>query len=279
MSDPGSTVWGMDFDDQRGTALENVDMTGSRFTRVDFTGSTFRAVALHGVVMRGIEVSNATIDGEFESLVVNGIDVVPLVEAELDRRHPERPLFRPTTADGFREAWDVNERLWAETVDRARRLPEDRLHESVGDEWSFIQTLRHLAFASESWVGRGVLGDRSPWHPLSLPWDQMEPRDGVPHDRDARPTLGDALALRLEAMALVRGVVDGLTDEQLDVPGEPLAGRMTGDMSLSDVRAALLSVLAETFPGSRADAGLLRGDHIDALTGASWHLLRSRSDS
>ena len=214
----------MDFDDQQGTVLENVDMTGSRFSRVDFTGSTFRAVALHGVVMRDIEVSNTTIDGEIESLVVNGVDVVPLVAAELDRRHPERPLFRPTTADGFRQAWDVNERLWAETVVRARALPEEKLHESVADEWSFIQTLRHLAFASQAWVGRGVVGDPRPWHPLSLPWDQMEPRDGVPHDREERPTLDDALAVRLDAMALVRGVVDGLTDEQLDVPGEPLVG-------------------------------------------------------
>ena len=113
----------MDFENQQGTALENVDMTGSRFTRVDFTGSTFRAVALHGAVMRDVEVSNTSIDGEIESLVVNGVDVAPLVEAELDRRHPERPLFRATTADEFREAWDVNERLWAETVARARRLP------------------------------------------------------------------------------------------------------------------------------------------------------------
>ena len=176
MSYPGPSLECMDFDDQQGTSLENVDMTGSRFSRVDFTGSTFRAVALHGVVMRDIEVSNTTIDGEIESLVVNGVDVVPLVAAELDRRHPERPLFRPTTADGFRQAWDVNERLWAETVVRARRLPEERLHESVADEWSFIQTLRHLAFASQAWVGRGVLGDPRPWHPLSLPWDQMEPR-------------------------------------------------------------------------------------------------------
>jgi hypothetical protein len=214
----------MDFEDQRGTALENVDMTGSRFTRVDFTGSTFRAVALYGVVMRDVEVADTTIDGEIGSLVVNGVDVVPLVEAELDRRHPERPLFRPTTADGFREAWDVDERLWAETVARARLLPEEQLHESVADEWSFIQTLRHLAFASQAWVGRGVLGDPRPWHPLSLPWDQMEPRDGVPHDREVRPTLDDALAVHLDAMALVRGVVDGLTDEQLDVPGEPLVG-------------------------------------------------------
>src|SRR3954466_5090679 len=129
MSDPGPTLFGMDFEDQRGAAVENVDMTGSRLTRVDFTGSTFRAVALHRVVMRDVEVSGTTIDGEIESLVVNGVDVAPLVQAELDRRHPERALLRATTADGFRAAWDENERLWAETVARARRLPEERLHE------------------------------------------------------------------------------------------------------------------------------------------------------
>jgi len=204
--------------------FEDLDLSGARFSMVDLTGATFRSVGLHGVVMRDVEVSHTTIDGEIEHLVVNGVDVAPYVEAELDRRHPERPLFRPTTADGFRKVWAVNERLWAETVERARRLPPEKLHESVDDEWSFVQTLRHLAFASESWVGRGILGNPSPWHPLSLPWDQMEPREGVPHDRDARPSLDEALALRLGAMAIVRGVIDGLTDEQLDRRGDPLQG-------------------------------------------------------
>jgi uncharacterized damage-inducible protein DinB len=152
------------------------------------------------------------------------VDVAPLIEAELDRRHPERPRFRPTTADGFREAWDLNEQLWAATVDRARQLDPEQLHESVDEEWSFIQTLRHLAFASESWVGRGVLGDPSPWHPLSLPWDQMPPEAGVPWNRDARPSLDEALALRHQAMALVRGVLDDLTDEQLATETAPIVG-------------------------------------------------------
>ncbi|WP_028049553.1 DinB family protein [Cellulomonas sp. URHD0024] len=204
--------------------FDDVDLSGARFSMVNLTDATFRSVGLHGVVMRDVEISAMRVDGEVESLVVNGVEVAQYVEEELDRRFPERPLFRPTTADGFREAWALDERLWAQTVERARRLPEQRLHESVDEEWSFIQTLRHLAFASESWVGRGVLGDPSPWHPLSLPWDQMRPRQGVPHDRGARPSLDDALALRLEAMALVRGVIDGLTDEQLDRPGEPLQG-------------------------------------------------------
>lgn len=237
---------GRDVADRRGREFENLDMRGARFSTVRLDGATFRACDLHGVVMRGVETSHMTIDGEILKLVVNGVDVVPLVEAELDRRHPDRPRFRPTTADGFREAWDVNEQLWESTVERARRLRSELLHESVGGEWSFIQTLRHLAFATESWVGRCILGDPSPWHPLSLPWDQMTPRPGVPHDRDAQPSLDEALTLRRNAMALMRRVVDGLTDEQLDSHTTPLVG--TGWPDEGDtfpVRECLLVVLNE----------------------------------
>ena len=52
----------------------------------------------------------------------------------------------------------------------------------------------------------------------------MEPREGVPWDRDARPSLEEALALRQHAMALVRRVVDGLTDRQLGEQTAPLVG-------------------------------------------------------
>jgi uncharacterized damage-inducible protein DinB len=215
---------GDDLTHLRGKEFERADMTGARFRSVTFKGATFRACALQNVVMRGVEIWDTTIDGEIQNLVINGVDVAPLVEAELDRRHPERPKFRATTPDEFRDAWNLNEQLWESTVARARALPAEMLHESIDGEWSFIQTLRHLAFATESWVGRCVLGDPSPWHPLSLPWDTMTPRQGVPHDRDARPSLDEALALRLAAMAMMRQVVDGVTDEQLDSRTEPLVG-------------------------------------------------------
>jgi uncharacterized damage-inducible protein DinB len=235
-----------DFADLRGKEFHRADMTGARFTTVSLNGATFRACALHHVVMRGVEMVDATIDGEIQSLVVNGVDVAPLVEAELDRRHPDRLKFRPTTPEGFREAWDLNERLWESTVAQARRMPPEMLHDSVDGEWSFIQTLRHLAFATESWIGRCILGDPSPWHPLSLPWDQMRPRPGVPHDREARPSLDEALAVRLAAMAMMRRVVDGLTDEQLDSRTEPLVGPGWPDEGEAfPVRECLLIVLNE----------------------------------
>src|SRR6478736_51236 len=89
------------------------DLHGSCFHDVDLSGSEFRAVFLRDVVMRGCILLDVTIDAEVRNLVVNGVDVAPLVEAELDRRHPERARMRPTDPTGFREAWDIVERLWA----------------------------------------------------------------------------------------------------------------------------------------------------------------------
>jgi len=235
-----------DFKDLTGSEFTRADLSGSRFTAVLFNGSTIDNSDLFNVMMRGVEIADTTIGGEIKNLVINGVDVAPLVDAELDRRHPERPKFRPSTADGFREAWDINERQWAATVARARRLAPEQLHESVGGEWSFIQTLRHLAFASESWVGRCIVGVEFPWHPLSLPWDQATPIPELPNDRDARPSLDEALALRHRAMAVVRGVVDGLTDDRLDVETAPLVGPGWPPAGATfPVRECLLIVLNE----------------------------------
>ena len=210
--------------DLRGSRFEQVDLGGAAFTRVDLSGARFRDVDLRGAVFRDLELVDVDISGDIRHVTINGVDVGPLIEAELDRRDPDRVRMRPTDPAGFREAWDVVERLWTGTVDRARRLDPDLLHASVDDEWSFIQTLRHLVFATESWVGRAVLGDPSPWHPLSLPWDGLPDTPGVPRDLDAQPSLDTVLALRRDRMAMVRRVVDGLTDESLAAVTEPVDG-------------------------------------------------------
>lgn len=175
-----------------------------------------RAISFHHVRFVGLELVDVEITGEIEGVTINGVDVGPLVEVELDRRMPDRAKMRPTTVEGFQEAWATLERLWAETVDRARALPPELLHERVRDEWSFIETLRHLGFASAAWVSRMVLGDAVPWHPLDLPWDEAPGWDGIPWDREARPSLDEVLAVRHRRQAMVRDVITALTPEQLD---------------------------------------------------------------
>jgi len=137
-------------------------LPGKRFHLVDLTGARFEQVDMTGVVMRGVELVDVDIDGEVWNLIINGVDVAPLIEAELNRRHPDRAKMRPTTPEGFREAWDIIERLWDETMARARRLDPELLHASVDGEWSFIQTLRHLVFATDAWIRRVLLGAPSP---------------------------------------------------------------------------------------------------------------------
>ena len=176
------------------------------------TGAWLRGVNLHGVVMRGVELCDVDINGELKNVTINGVDIGPLIEAELNRRDPDRAKMRPDDPAGFRAAWDILGRRWERTVERARRLPPERLHESVDGEWSFTETLRHLMFATDAWVGRAILGDTSPWEPLGLPWAEMPDTPVVPRDRDARPSLDAVLALRRARTAMVHDVLAWISD-------------------------------------------------------------------
>jgi hypothetical protein len=208
--------------DLRGSRFVDVDLGGAVLRQVTLERARFANVDLTGAVIRGAWLKDVEIDGALEGLTVNGVDVGPLVEAELDRRYPDRVTLRATDADGFREAWAVVERSWVPTVERARRLPEHLLHERVDGEWSFIETLRHLLFCTDAWLRRALLGDPSPYHPLGLPHDEMPPIPGVPWDRDARPTLDEVLALRADRMAGVREVMARLTDDDVRGSTEPV---------------------------------------------------------
>ena len=208
------------------------DLSAARFEQVDFSGAWFRNVYFSGATFRGAWLEDVEIDGMIRNVRINGVDVGPLVEAELNRRHPERTKLDPTDADGYREAWKIVSSAWPATIERARQLPSALLDERVADEWSFIETLRHLVFATDAWVGRAMLGRGEPYSPLGLPHDEMEPDLEVPIDPDARPSLDDVLEVRADRMRMVGEVMAELTDgvlagETAPVPagGYPPAGR------------------------------------------------------
>jgi DinB superfamily/Pentapeptide repeats (8 copies) len=243
-----------------GARFQDVYLTGARFHDVDFTGARFSLVDMTGVTIRGAELANVDISGEIANLRVNGVDVVPLVEAELNRRYPDRAKMRPASAAGYREAWDILERLWQQTVERARGMAPELLHERVEGEWSFIETLRHLVFATDAWVRRAILGEPSPWDALDLPHDEMPDDPSVPRDRGARPSLDEVLALRADRMATVRQVLAGLTDEQLGGMTEPVLEPGYPEPESFPVRRCLLAILNEEWEHrlyAERDLGLL----------------------
>jgi hypothetical protein len=254
--------------DLRNASFTEVHLTGARLRDVDLSDADLRAVALHRVRMRGVELAHVEISGELKNVVINGVEVSAYVEAELDGRMPDRAKMRPVDADGFREAWGVLERLWAGTVARARTFSEADLHRPVGDEWSFIQTLRHLGFATGCWVNRMVLGDPAPWHPLDLPWDEAPRWDGFTWDREARPPLDEVLALRAERQAMVRGVLGSLTDERLastvscTAPGFP----QLEDVTVAECLRVVLNEEWEHRLYAERDLDRLSTDTTDTVT-------------
>jgi hypothetical protein len=222
------------------------DLSHSRFEEVDFSQSRFHNVYFQDTVIRGAWLQRVEIDGYLDAVTINGVDVGPLIEAELDRRDPDRILVRPIDADGFQRAWDVVVRRWDVAVQRARALPEDLLHERVDGEWSFIETLRHLVMATDAWVLRAVLGDPVPYHPLGLPHSEM-PADtpAVPHDREARPSLDEILAVRTDRMSTVARVLNELNDERLEELTQPVLEPGYPESESFPVRSCLDTVVNE----------------------------------
>jgi hypothetical protein len=221
------------------------DLIGVRFEQVDLTGARFHNVDLTDVKITGALLVNLDIDGLLESIRINGVDVVPLVEAELDRRYPDRVRMRPTDADGFRLAWEILEGLWRQTNERASRLDPDLLHERVDGEYSFIETQRHLVFATDAWIKRAILGEPSPWDPLGLPHDEMPAETPVPWDRTARPSLDQVLALRADRMATMRQVLASLTDDGLAAMTTPVTEPGYPEPESFPVRRCLGAIINE----------------------------------
>ncbi|HKD99333.1 MAG TPA: pentapeptide repeat-containing protein, partial [Micromonosporaceae bacterium] len=77
------------------TFTRSDDLRGAEFIGANLRGARFARSSLAGVVMRGVDVEEVEIespwlfDGE-TFLRVNGVNVIPLVDAELNRRFPGR---------------------------------------------------------------------------------------------------------------------------------------------------------------------------------------------
>ena len=152
------------------------ELQGAEFVDADLRGARFVGADLTGVVMRGVDVGQVDIDSPWLAhdafLRVNGVDVIPLVEAELNRRFPGRAERRAGDPDGLRAAWAAAERTWAATLARVAAMPAGTVDVSMDGEWSFAQTLRHLVLATDLWLRRAILGIAPPYHPLG----RREPR-------------------------------------------------------------------------------------------------------
>jgi hypothetical protein len=196
------------------------DLQGAEFVNADLRGARFHGADLTGVVMRGVDVLGAEIDSPWlfdgDSVLVNGIDVVPFVDAELNRRFPGRAERRAGDPDGLRAAWTVLQRSWQATLDRVAAMPAGTVEVSVAGEWTFAQTLRHLVMATDTWLGRAVLRLDRPYHPLGLANAGAE-KEGLDMSifTTGTPSYAEVLQARADRVAMVGDFLATVTPDLL----------------------------------------------------------------
>ncbi len=192
------------------------EFEGATFVKASFKGAVLRFSDVSGVMMRSVDVDGLDIDSHdlaLGSLFVNGVDVVPLVEAELDRQFPGRGLRNAQTPEGLREAWVAVRSEWQTTV---ATTPADLVDAHVEDEWSLAQTLRHLVLATDTWLRGGILRVQQPFHEIGQIFtgaDEMGFDTSI--FRVDPPPYEEILDVRAERQQMVTDFLDTVTPELL----------------------------------------------------------------
>jgi hypothetical protein len=250
------------------TFTRSDDLRGAKFAGADLRGARFVEADLSGVVLRGVQVEGADIDAPWLSdgdtfLRVNGVDVIPFVEAELNRRFPGRAGRRAADPDGLRAAWAALERTWSATLARASAMPAGTVDVPVDGEWSFAQTLRHLVLATDMWLGRAILELEQPFHPIGLV-DTATVGDGFDMSvfATSAPSYAAVLDARAGRVAMVRDFLAAVTPDALAAPRKNPHDPGYEETTLS----CLHVILAEEWEHHRYAVRDL--DEIDATPGA-----------
>lgn len=189
-----------------------------RFDDEDLAGAEFRECDLSGARLVGVVMQNVEIDGLVTNLTVNGVEVMPYVEAELDRRHPVRLLIRSEEPGDLRKAWRQLGDDWATTIERVRSMPEGSEHDGVDGEWSMVETLRHLVFVHDSWFRRCVLGLTEPFTAMGLASPFVPGQEELGLDQSTRPGLDEVLIVRDRQASEVEAWLAEVTPERLAQP-------------------------------------------------------------
>ena len=121
------------------------------------------------------------------------------------------------------ETWLRIAAFWAETVRAARISPGGlRLNEEVNSEWSFIETLRHLVFVTDTWIGMGLLG-LEVRHPVGLPPHFVTNGKELGLDLESKPDLDTVLLARTDRQSRFESALHAVGDDL----GEPCLGPLS----------------------------------------------------
>jgi len=153
-------------------------------------------------------------------MTIFGFSVDQLIEAEMDRRDPERLRLRmmdPFDPACVRAVFNRLDQVRADFASFLRATDQQLIRRRPApSEWSAIENLRHLIFAEDLYTHRWLLQDAEPWCPYGLlpAFIQDDPHyQGVGNQPDAN--LETFLAAWAGIYAQTRQFIASVTREEL----------------------------------------------------------------
>lgn len=188
------------------------DLSGAVFWGVDLQRALLRDVDLMGARISHARLIDVVIDAEIDRLVINGVDVTDYVN-ERDEWFGLRRFLHPTEVEQMHRGWQAFVEAWTAAIDRARGLPDEQRHASVDGEWSFVQTVRHVVFATDKWFTVPVLDGT--FHPIGLPNSGSVDVGWPGIDAAAEPTFDEAVAAWEDRAERLRDHLAGIDPSSL----------------------------------------------------------------
>ena len=153
--------------------FEAQDLGEAEFVNVNLHKSHFEDVNLAESVIHNANLYNVNIyDANIQGLTIFGIRVDELIEAELDRRDPDRVSLRMKNVHDIAEVLRVIQnlnQLRATFKTRLRSLPSNVINNHPGPgRWSALEHTRHLVFAEDMYLNRWILRNHEPWIKLGF---------------------------------------------------------------------------------------------------------------
>jgi hypothetical protein len=132
---------------------------------------------------------------------------------------PPAPERVPADPDDARQHVATVTGLLEGTITRASALTEEQRRQRVDDEWSTIESLQHVVFVIDVWLGRTIKGESDPFHPIGLP-PHFIPRvlPGSSIDAQADPTFDEACEILRGRLATLADYCDAITPDDLAHP-------------------------------------------------------------
>lgn len=168
--------------DMAEAVFHDVNLHRATFDNVNLGAATFRNVNLGGVSIEGCNIKGLTIFGiRVDTLVQAELDrgdperairVDTLVQAELDRRDPERAMLRmadrhdPACVRAVMTHLDEVRSAFYQLLRSTK--PELLVTRPSPNKWSAIELARHMLFAEDLYLNRGILNNDRPWNRMGL---------------------------------------------------------------------------------------------------------------